>query len=221
MYSGQARLSSSGPLHMSGFLLGLSLGAACLANCASVLVPWYMAEAAGWGRNFLLLGLFSVGRLAGYSTFGVLAWMIHPAIDSLRGSFAFGLIYLAMAVLLIQFGRSKTHSRCASKGVIRRIPAKIFARPGILAVILGLLVGLNLCPPFLAAFTKAAESQSLVASVAFFVCFWAGTTIYLLPLPMVGVVRHPAAATVGRLACWIMAGYFVYQGVLLLIGDLR
>lgn len=206
---------------MSGFLLGLSLGAACLASCAPVLVPWYLAGAGGWGRNFVLLGLFSVGRLAGYSVFGILAWMIHPVVDSLRGSVVFGLIYLAMAALLVQFGRTKIHSRCASDSILRRIPAEFFSRPGILAVIMGVLVGLNLCPPFLAAFTKAAELPSLAASVGFFVFFWAGTTVYLLPLPMVGLIRQPAAAIVGRLACWIMAGYFVYQGVLMLIGGLR
>lgn len=208
---------------MSGFLLGISLGAACLASCAPVLVPWYLAGAAGWGRNFLLLGLFSAGRLAGYSVFAILAWTIHPLVETMRGSygFVFGLIYLAMAAMLIQFGRAKSHGGCVSQGVIRRIPAAILARPGILAVILGFLVGLNLCPPFVAAFTKAAESQSLSASVAFFVSFWAGTTIYLLPLPMVGLVRHPAAAIVGKLACWIMGGYFVYQGAWMLIGGLR
>jgi hypothetical protein len=205
---------------MSGFLLGLSLGAACLASCAPVLVPWYLAGAARWGRNFLLLGLFSAGRQAGYSAFGILAWLIHPAIESVRGSFVFGLIYLAMAVMLIQFGRAKSHSGCVGEGAMRRIPAAILARPWILAVILGLLVGLNLCPPFVAAFTKAAESSSLAGSVGFFVSFWAGTTVYLLPLPMVGLVKHPAAAIVGRMACWIMAAYFVYQGVLMLLGGL-
>ncbi len=208
---------------MSGFLLGLSLGAACLASCAPVLVPWYLAGAAGWGRNFLLLGLFSAGRLAGYAGFAILAWTIHPLVETMRGSygFVFGVIYLAMAAMLIQFGRVRSHSRCVGEGAMRRIPAVILARPGILAVILGLLVGLNLCPPFVAAFTKAAECRTLAGSVVFFVCFWAGTTIYLLPLPMVGLVRHPAAATVGRLACWIMGGYFVYQGVWMLIGGLR
>lgn len=206
---------------MNGFLLGLSLGAACLASCAPILVPWYLARAAGWSRNFVLLGLFSAGRLAGYSVFGILAWMIHPVIDSLRGSFVFGLIYLALAVLLIQFGRTKFHNRCVSGSIIRRIPAEIFNQPGILAVIMGVLVGLNLCPPFLAAFTKAAESASLAASVSFFVFFWAGTTVYLLPLPMVGLFRQPVAAIVGRFACWIMAGYFIYQGVCMLIGGLK
>lgn len=208
---------------MSGFLLGLSLGAACLASCAPVLVPWYLAGAAGWGRNFLLLGLFSAGRLAGYAGFAILAWTIHPLVETMRGSFGFlfGLIYLAMAAMLIQFGRARSHSRCVGEGAMRRIPAVIVARPWILAVILGLLVGLNLCPPFVAAFTKAAECSSLAGSVGFFVSFWAGTTVYLLPLPMVGLVKHPAAAIVGRLACWIMAAYFVYQGVLMLIGGLR
>lgn len=208
---------------MSGFLLGLSLGVACLASCAPALVPWYLASAAGWGRNFLLLGLFSVGRLVGYGVFGFLAWTIHPLVETMRGSYGyvFGLIYLLMAAMLIQFGRAKSHSGCIGEGAMRRIPAAILARPGILAVILGLLVGLNLCPPFVAAFTKAAECSSLAGSVGFFVSFWAGTTVYLLPLPMVGLVRHPAAAAVGRLACWIMAAFFVYQGVLMLIGGLR
>ncbi|NLH17470.1 MAG: sulfite exporter TauE/SafE family protein [Phycisphaerae bacterium] len=206
---------------MSGFLLGLSLGAACLASCAPILVPWYLAQAAGWGRNFVLLGLFSAGRLVGYGVFGILAWIIHPVIDSLRHSFVFGLIYLALGIMLIHFGRTQFHNPCVSKGLMRRIPAEIFARPGILAVIMGVLVGLNLCPPFLAAFTKAAETPSLAASVIFFVCFWAGTTVYLLPLPMVGLFRQPVAAIVGRFACWIMAGYFIYQGVLIWVGGLK
>ncbi len=206
---------------MSGLLLGLSLGAACLAGCAPILVPWYLAQAAGWRRNFVLLGLFSAGRLFGYGVFGILAWIVHPVIESLRHFFVFGLIDLALAVLLIHFSRKNDHNRCVSGGLIRRIPAEIFSRPGILAGIMGAMIGLNLCPPFLAAFTKAAELPSLMASVKFFVCFWVGTTVYLLPLPMVGLFRQSGVMMVGRFACWIMAGYFVYQGILMIIGGLR
>ena len=87
----------------------------------------------------------------------------------------------------------------------------------VLPVAMGFLTGLNLCPPFLAAFTGAAKTESLGESLAFFACFFLGTLVFFLPLPLLGALgRFSAIKTIGRLAALVMAAYYVYAGIKLL-----
>ena len=53
-------------LPLRGFFLGLSSGTVCLFSCAPVLVPYLLGEGRRTGGNFLSLGLYLAGRLAGW-----------------------------------------------------------------------------------------------------------------------------------------------------------
>ena len=101
----------------------------------------------------------------------------------------------------------------------RQTPQKTAPRRSLLAVpvAMGFLTGLNLCPPFLAAFTGAAKTESLGESLAFFACFFLGTLVFFLPLPLLaGLGRLSALKTIGRLAALVMAAFYVYAGIKLL-----
>src|SRR4030042_1680787 len=69
---------------------------------------------------------------------------------------------------------------------------------------LGFLTGLNLCPPFLLAFTEAAKTGVLWRSVLFFAAFFVGTSVYILPLAILGLGRRVEALQyIGRLAAGV------------------
>ncbi|MFH1176111.1 MAG: sulfite exporter TauE/SafE family protein, partial [Acidobacteriota bacterium] len=122
-------------------------------------------------------------------------------------------------VLLIVYGFRQPPATCAAvpaaellSGVRRRWPAALPAA-------LGLLTGLSLCPPFLLAITRAADAGGLGGSLAFFLAFFCGTSAYLVPLPLVGLLRRPAVVrTVGRLAAGVVGAYFAYRGLVALLG---
>jgi hypothetical protein len=73
-----------------------------------------------------------------------------------------------------------------------------------LAVIGGLVTGLNPCAPVLLAFAAAAESRTLFESLVFFL----GTSVYPVPLPLLGFLgRWNRLRLVARLAVGLMGAF--------------
>ncbi|MGB7539405.1 MAG: sulfite exporter TauE/SafE family protein [Anaerolineales bacterium] len=204
---------------MEGFLLGLASGGTCLAYCAPVLVPMLLGAGQSARGNGILLGKFLIGRLGGYLLFGFLAWWTGQRIldDPILRSVMFGAAYLVLAVMLLYFGLAKLPPSCAL-GIAG--PRKWLARrPALLPLGMGFVTGLNLCPPFLLAFAGAAYAGSLAASLMLFAAFFVGTSIFMLPLPFLGAFhRHAAVALVGKMAAVLMAAYYLYSGVITLLG---
>jgi len=200
-----------------GALLGLTNGTICLAACVPVLLPYLVGEGERLKRNALVLAGFLGGRLVGYLAFGLLAWLFGLALPAaLPGRLRWaGAIYLVLGLLLAAYGfRPPRTELCllpAAEGPARRLAER---RPALLPPLLGLLTGLNLCPPFLLAFTEAVATGTLAGSLLFFLAFYATTSLFFVPLPFLGALgRYPAIRTVGRLAAGVVGVYYVYLGV--------
>ncbi len=204
-----------------GFLLGLANGSVCLAYCAPLLVPYLLGEGDTVRGSAVSVGGFLGGRLVGYLTFAVLAWLTHFAIlDHLPcQELLIGVAMTGLALLLIVYGFAGGPHRCgatAAQEAIRRSRFRGFLP---LPVVLGLVTGMNVCPPFLLAFGSAAQLPGLGQSLLFFTAFFAGTSIYLAPLPLVGVAGHrEIIRTIGRLAAGVVGLFYLYCGVVNMIG---
>jgi sulfite exporter TauE/SafE len=206
---------------MQGFLLGLANGATCLAYCAPVLIPLMLGEGHKTRQNWGLLGKFLGGRLAGYLLFGLLAWLTSQIILSSLAyrNLIFGAAYVILAALMAVYGFSKAPVACG--GSLKGARKLLRQWPALLPLGLGFLTGLNLCPPFLAAFTSAAGEGSLAMSLVFFLMFFVGTSLYFLPMVFVGLMSHMnALRTVGKLAAGLMALYYAYSGIIYLAGGI-
>lgn len=207
---------------MEGFLLGLANGTVCLAYCAPVLVPFILGEGKDVARNYSLLARFLAGRLIGYLIFGLLAWAFGSLLkNSGHQEMFFGLAYMILAAMMFFYGVSRPPELCAGKLMHHKRARLLHQWPELLPAALGLATGLNLCPPFLLAFTGAAGSASLAKSLLFFLAFFLGTSVYFLPLPFLGSLRRvPSLQTVGRLACVVMALYYLYTGIIMFGGGM-
>lgn len=177
---------------LNGLLLGLANGGACLATCSGILVPLFLGEGKPVKDNTWTMSGFMAGRLIGYLLFGLLAWMLNWLIlrDPVYRAFIAGAAYLGLAGLMLAFGLGKLRVACALppralRPYLKKLPG---LRPFI-PVLFGLLTGLNLCPPFLLAFTNAALNGTLLGSLSFFLAFYIGTSIYLIPIPLIGLFR--------------------------------
>jgi sulfite exporter TauE/SafE len=210
---------------MTGFLLGLANGTSCIALCAPVLVPYLAAEGEGAPRAAILLGRFMLGRLIGYLLFGMAAGALGSLVlaGSARG-LLFGVIYLGLAGMLLVYGFSSATRPAAAcvagnpRGPARRMAARW---PQFLPLLLGLLTGLNLCPPFALALAAATETGSVARSLWFFFTFFVGTSVFFLPLPGLGGLRRFAKLRlIARLAAGVVGTYYLYRGVVLMIGGL-
>jgi hypothetical protein len=207
-------------------LLGFSSGLVCLAACGPVLLPWLVAEGGGVRRTGALLGQFLAGRLAGYLAFALAAWALGLALPpSASANVAFfGATHLALAGVLAFYAFSTLRARPeACPGGLS--PARSRALAGRFRALgpaaLGLISGLNLCPPFLVAGVRAAQRHSLPGALEFFLLFFAGTLVWFLPFAGVGVVRRfTGIRTVARFTTALVAAYYGYLGIVTLGGAL-
>ena len=192
---------------MRGLFLGLANGTTCLAFCAPVLVPFLMHEGASIRQNLGTLLQFLGGRLGGYLLFGLLAWAMGSLLV-LGGGYQMlltGVAYVGLAVLLLVGVLRRRGPRSAPWPSGARLkptagwPCALeqaratFGRwPAVLPAGMGFLAAVNICPPLLLAFTDAASTGTLLGSLLLFLTFFLGTSIYFIPLSLLGAFRRVA-----------------------------
>ncbi len=207
---------------VQGFLLGLANGASCLTTCAPVLFPYLVGEGYSVRQNVLPVLNFLGGRLTGYLIFAGLAWEAGGWVRSTpQSGLIFGIIYLALALVLGLYGFSAPAGSCGARSVGGKIAALTSRRPAAVPAVIGLLTGLSLCPPFLAAVAGATTQLTLASSLLFFFSFFLATSLYVTPFPLAGWFgRSPAIRTTARLAAGIMATYYGYKGLIMMYGGM-
>lgn len=208
---------------MEGFLLGLSSGTACLTHCAPVMVPYFVGEAKSYRGNIVRLMYFLSGRLLGYLSFAVIAWMLGNAISQFASfhNLLFGIIFLLLSILMACQGLCTSKGRCRLHAMEGGIPELFIRKQWVMAILLGLLTGMNFCPPFLLAFTSSAYDGRLLNNLFFFFTFYLGTVFYFLPIVFLGVLnRESKIRTIGKMMSIIMAAYFFFKGLFLILGFL-
>jgi sulfite exporter TauE/SafE len=197
--------------------LGFGSGPVCIASCGPVLAPWLGAAARPLRDTLRLLATFLSGRLVGYLGFAAVAWSLGAVVPLSASSRALlyavadlGLaVVLALALLLPRHCQPRPSQ---SKLVRIGTPERVQRGAGFT---LGLLNGLNLCPPFVAACVRAAQSPSLASALLFFVCFFAGTAVWFLPaLALAPAQRYRSVALVARFAMVVVAVYYAYLGLI-------
>jgi sulfite exporter TauE/SafE len=197
---------------LSGLLLGLSTGIFCLGYCAPVLVPFLMSERRTATGPLVVIAQVSAGRFIAYLAVGALAGYLGSQIQGELFQKASALALIAMGALLGLF-------------LIRRAPLRLEAlcRWGQslgprYPFLFGILAGLNLCPPFLAAIALGASTSDVVRSALVFVGFFMGTTVFFIALIPAGWAgRWEPARMVGRMAGALSAVFLVATGAVQLI----
>jgi sulfite exporter TauE/SafE len=208
---------------MQGFLLGLANGTSCLALCAPVLIPFLLSEGDDVRHNLMTLLKFLAGRLGGYLLFGLLAWAVGGLLLEAGGyqALLIGGTYVGLSILLLVAVFRKKRP-AAGACVLSQAQARFRRWPALIPVGMGLLAGLKVCPPLLLAFTDAASSGTLSGSLLLFATFFLGTSLYFLPLPLLGALtRLPDLRIVGKFAAVIVALYYLFSGVLLFAGGIQ
>ena len=204
----------------AGFLLGLSTGVVCLAYCGPVLIPFLMGEGKSIYKNIGSVSLFLTGRLVAYLIVGILAGMIGSRIlqPSTAKTVFIGVLYIALSLLMIVYGFHRFREVCLGRS---KFPVqKNYARrwPFLIPLSGGFATCLNLCPPFLLAITGALESGRVSDSVFFFILFFLGTSVYFIPLPLIGFFRkQQVLRIIGKFAAILAGLLYLYKGMVLLI----
>ncbi|UWZ82660.1 sulfite exporter TauE/SafE family protein [Occallatibacter riparius] len=206
--------------------LGIASGPVCLAACGPVLVPTLLAGNRGIRPAANYLTVFLAARLTGYLLFAAIAWQLGALISiSVAARLTLtAAVYTLLAVVLLWYAWSShfapVHACAASKLVQIGDPApqRVAGRIAGPAA-LGLLTGLNLCPPFIAAGIRAAQSASMLQALAFFALFFLGTSVWFIPFTAIGcVARNEAVVTVARITMALVALYYLFLGIAFFAG---
>jgi sulfite exporter TauE/SafE len=202
--------------------LGIASGPVCLAACGPVLVPTLLAGNRGARPAANYLSIFLAARLAGYLLFAAIAWQLGALVSLPAGPrlVLTGAVYTLLAVVMLWYAwtsRLTPSHACAIPKLVQigdPTPHRV-AGPAAL----GLLTGLNLCPPFFAAGIRAAQSASMIQALAFFALFFLGTSIWFIPFTAIGcVTRNEAVVTVARITMAFVALYYLFLGISLFTG---
>ena len=200
---------------MEGFLLGLANGTACLTHCAPVIVPHFLSIGNHTSANIVRLSEFLAGRLIGYLLFSVVAWFFGTIISEYPFSrnLVFGTIFILLSIVMAYSALSASKNKCALKTMRGFINQLCIRKMWIITILLGLLTGINFCPPFLLALSSTAYDGGLANSLLFFFTFYLGTTLYFFPIIFLGFLsKEHNFKTIGKMMSIIMAAYFFSKG---------
>ena len=201
-----------------GILLGLSTGVVCLAYCGPVIIPYLLGENKNISKNFFIILLFLSGRFVSYMIFGLIAGisgkiLIHP---SMLTNLIVGISYIILSLLLIIYGFYQFKEICLAKIKPGTSGGFFNKRPYFIPFYGGLISGLNICPPFLIAVTKAITTNNITDSLVFFFMFFIGTSIFFIPLPFLGIFkRQQVLRIIGKFAAILAGLIYLFKGVLI------
>jgi sulfite exporter TauE/SafE len=188
-----------------GFLLGLATGTTCLATCGPVYVPYLMQYNRTLPKSLLAILELSAGRFVSYIAVGAAAGLIGRQVDFEGKGLITALGYCLFSVFLL-ITAFRTYRRDQNCRIGRW--AGIVDRP----LVLGILTGINICPPFLLALTKAFHGSGPVAGMSLFAAFFVGTSLFLLPISAFGLLgARNFFRSIARWVAVAVSGWFLVQ----------
>ena len=156
---------------LTGFFLGLSNNFFCFLNCAAVFIPFTLSS----GRKPSISVIqFMAGRLIAYVFFGFAAGYTSLYFDGKIDPLVFSSFTFLMALWLIFAALSGFHlNNPACRLAGRWFSGKYFP------FFLGIVMGLNICPPFLLGLSDTLQMNSVLNPVIFFLGFYLGSSLWL------------------------------------------
>lgn len=193
----------------SGYLAGLSVGIFCLGTCLPIFLPILMSEKRDLKKSAGLILEFSLGRLIGYLIFGLIfGWLGQTIHNQLIHSLvSLGNFWMGISLVLFSLGR-------IDKKICSFLPFKKIRWP----FLVGLLTGVNVCPPFIASLTHVFNLKSAVLSMLYFLAFFLGTSTYLVPTLFLGgkFTHYPVVQKIARISGVIVGIYFISKNLILI-----
>jgi hypothetical protein len=193
-----------------GFLLGAANNFICIGVCSPVLLSYLLSQDK---KPYLPILEFLGGRLLAYLVFafgsGFLGIYFEGRIDPL----IFSIVMILLSGWLILFSIGKLgHNQ-----VICKLSGKYFSGK-YLPFFWGIVMGLNLCPPFLLGLSQALEMHSIFKPVIFFLGFYIGSSLWLVLLLFTDkLTKLHWVRLAGRLISFTIGLWYLGRGIFDLI----
>ncbi len=188
-----------------GYLAGLSVGVYCLGTCLPVFLPVLLSQEQTPKTSFRLVIEFSLGRLVGYLTFGLIFGYLGQIITNTPTHQIVALANIWTGILMIVYSLGVIDKKFCSFLPFQKIKWPL---------LLGFLTGVNVCPPFLASLTHVFNLRDAISSLTYFLLFFLGTSTYIVPTALLGTFTRlgwlPKLARFSGIAVGI---YFITQSI--------
>lgn len=159
---------------LTPLLAGLSTGIYCFTYCIPFIAPHMVSEDRSRKENIRTIIRFISGRFIGYLVFGGVVGYLGEKIDSRILDIAVTLS-LAMLSIVVILNSLRLLS-----------PERLSFCRATSATTMGFFMGINVCPPFLMSLSFVYSLHDLVSGIVYFIIFFAGTSLYFLPLFFLG-----------------------------------
>jgi hypothetical protein len=203
---------------IDSFVLGLSSGSACLFSCGVVLFPYLMSASSGVKRIIEDLSLLLIIRLVVYFAMATIAWHLGQYIfrEPIIRNTVPGVLNILFAMMLIWYSVNKNRDRVCPVKLVNTVSNK-----HMVPVILAIVNSLGFCPALFLILTKSATQSTLCQSYVSFLAFFAGSSLWFLPLPLLGrFKKRVVLETIGIFATGIAGVIFMIKGLTNLIGGI-
>jgi len=197
---------------INGFLLGLSTGVFCLGSCLPVLLPFILVEKrADLFRNLMIVLEFSGGRMVAYLIVGFIVGYLGGKLAPGRSHKFMAAVMVGLSLLLIGYGVVKIFPHFKLCFFINKITGDFKRFP----FLMGLMLGLNVCPPFLLAIAYTLDNGGgSLMGVLFFFCFFLGTSVFIIPLAFMGpFAQFPWLLRLSKVSILAAGVTFFYLGI--------
>lgn len=209
---------SKRPKMADSFILGLSIGSACLVTCGMVMFPYFMAGSAGIRRISVDLSIFLLVRLIVYFVLASVAWYFGQKVftTGFLSKYLPAILYIVFAGMLIRYSITKNSQKACPAELATKIDNK-----RLIPVFLGIVNSVALCPALLLILTTGATRDSITQSWMAFLAFFAGSSIWFIPVPFLGSIRKKKVIeTIGIFATGLAGTIYMIKGITIIIGGI-
>lgn len=155
--------------------MGLSVGIYCVAYCAPFVASVVATQIRSKKEDARVIAEFIVGRFFGYVAFGAL----FGYLGSVIGGPAIKLFADASLIVLSLLLMVQAAGLIWQKSGLCLVQKKIGSR---LPFVMGFLMGVNVCPPFLMSLAYVLTLGTALKGAAYFMMFFLGSSVYFIPL---------------------------------------
>jgi len=192
---------------LEGMILGFSTGTICLVTCTPIYLPYLLTEERKLIKSLLTVGEISLGRFFSYLAFGALAGFAGAKISSINRELYTSVAYILLSIYLILSAiRTRQKSKKCHVPKITKFTKRAF--------LLGVLTGINFCPAFLIALSKAVDLGGALNGMLLFLGFFFGTTVFLIPIAFVGLLaKIKEMKIIAQIASVLIGVWFIFTGI--------
>ncbi|MCX5781966.1 MAG: sulfite exporter TauE/SafE family protein [Elusimicrobia bacterium] len=191
---------------IDGFILGLSNTFGCITVCAPIFLPYLLASEL---NPLIQILKFLAGRLIAYLFFALFAGYISIYFEGkINPDILYSLtVILAIWLILFSIGKMRIHAPVC-KIIGKNVSGKN------MPFFLGIVLGLNLCPPFLIGLNEVLKFGSLIKSVIFFAGFYLGSSLWTFLLLFSKPLQNNKYFQIAAQIIGVIVGlYYLWKGV--------